>query len=549
MSEERIDQKILVVDDEKLVRMTISAKLKRAGFDCVAVGDVESAMSAIQDNPKAFGAVISDISMGGIDGFAFRDIIRGIEPKLPIFFLTAMDPEEGGGFLSRILEDPISYYLPKSVSTDVLVNRVRQLVSLRRFGMFIARKLEEDKESLRLAAHIQRSLLPQRSAMSDRAFFTTYWRPAEIVSGDLFEAVQIGGDDYLYILGDIQGHGTGAALAMTAVQSFLKQMTHNVSMLYMGVTGVANMLQRFFRSNLTDVTYMTALICIHKMSSGEVEWISCGAPDLKIIEDDKFIDANPNHCGGMPIGLMPDTVYSISDVVKVKLSANAVCIASTDGIVDLSREEDVNDRLPESLIDDITTAAVSDMRESGSIMVMPVNIVNTCTSHGYSKFQDDVTLLVFGPRTRVKGIYEATIPILPEQIDKGSQNMGDWCRREGWDDSVTSLVQLVLEEKLMNVHDHGFSNHDSLRETASVRLLRRGDKAELSVWEYGSPEPSIQVVAGDASTYFENANKAMRSHGRGRLMIREICDSIERERILDLNATTYFIPFGKKQDN
>lgn len=542
MHEQYAKPKILVVDDEKLVRMSTCAKLKRAGYECVAAGDVETAVAAVKSAPHSFGAVISDISMGGIDGFAFRDILRGVEPTLPVFFLTAMDPEEGSGFLRKILADPISYYLPKSVSTEVLVNRVRQIVASRRVGMFIESKIEEDKKALHLASHIQRSLLPQRAAMDDRSFYATWWHPMEIVSGDLVEAVQLGDDKWLYILGDIQGHGTEAALAMTAAQTYLKQISHSKAAQHTGVAEFANMMHRFFRTNLTDVSYMTALVCIHDLAAGEVEWISCGAPDLQVVCRGKPIDANPGKKGGLPIGLMPDTEYGPDDIVKTKLPPGAACLAFSDGIYEMSHDEEAIEKIPVSLLREIRDAVQSETLSNGSIMVSPVKLMGVCENYGYDKFNDDVALLAFGPRVANEGIYEATVVVQPEFIDKAAAEIAEWCVGEGLDETVASLVQLVFEEKLMNVHDHGFEDRDLLREAVSARILVRNGRVELTVWDYGSPEPSIQVSAGDPSTYFENANRAMHDHGRGRLMIREICECVERNRIMNMNETIYYIP-------
>ncbi len=107
---------LLVVDDEKLVRMTIGAKLRSAGYMVVTAASVDEAVKAIKENPGGFTAVVSDIMMGDMDGFVFRDIVRGIDASMPFFFMTALDPEEGSGFLKRIVSDPMSYYLPKSLS-------------------------------------------------------------------------------------------------------------------------------------------------------------------------------------------------------------------------------------------------------------------------------------------------------------------------------------------------------------------------------------------------------------------------------------------------
>jgi len=541
--------KILVVDDEKLIRLTISAKLKKVGYDVVATASVEEAVTALKNAPKSFSAIISDIMMGEMDGFMFRDIVRGIESRIPIFFMTALDPEEGGGFLRRILDDPISYYLPKSVRTETLLNRVRQVVASHRIEMFIQNKIDEDRKSLSLASHIQRSLLPTRAIQTPRGFYTTYWRPFDIVSGDLFEAVPFGFGCYLFVLGDIQGHGMSAALAMTAVQSFLKNLrTDGVST--MGPDAIANMLQAFFRTNLADVTYMTALICIHRPLIGSVQWLSCGAPDLLVVDDGKDIVVNPDHRGGVPIGLFNDTVYTQMDVVETSLTRTAVCLAYTDGLMDLSRDKEGEEKLPVPLSRQIRCEITASARSDGSNIVSPSKYMRALAELGYDKFSDDIMLLAFGATEPIPGVYEATIKLLPSDVDTASQNMADWCREQGWPEEWITRIQLVLEEKLMNVHDHGFDDRDRLREVVSLRLKRMRDNAILTVWDAGTEEPSVAVAVGDSDTAFELANQNMSGRGRGRLMLRELCDGIERNRYPPLNETTYHIPlFGKDAGN
>ena len=538
--------KILIVDDEKLIRLTLSAKLKKVGYYTVAVDGVESAVAEFKRNPDSFSAVITDIMMGDMDGFMFRDIIRGFDPTVPIFFLTALDPEEGGGFLKKILDDPISYYLPKAVPTNVLLKRIRQVVASHRVEMFIQNKMDEDRKSLELAAHIQRSLLPIRAIQTPRGFYSTYWRPADIVSGDLIEAIRYGSGSYLYVLGDIQGHGTSAALAMTAVQSFLKNLLRSDGAPLMTPDMIANMIQSFFRANLAEVSYMTVLICIHRPLLGTVQWISCGAPDLIVVENGEDLPINPEKKGGVPIGLFPDTVYTANDVVETSLSHEAICIAYTDGLLDISRDVSGEERLPLPLSQKIRREIALSVRQEGSLMSALPKFVHALSEFGYGKFQDDVTLVTFGARTWEKGIYEATFRVLADEIDAASQEIAKWCRDEGWPDEGITRVQLVFEEKLMNVHDHGFDDRDRLREVASVRLKRVRDSAVLTVWETGSEEPSIEVVAGDSATAFEMANQNMAGRGRGRLMVRELCEGVERNRYMNMNETTYHIPlFGK----
>ena len=545
--EKHSGNKILVVDDEKLVRLVISAKLKKAGYESVAFGDVAAAVAELKSAPKAFSAIVTDIMMGDMDGFVFRDIVRGISPKIPIFFLTALDPEEGGGFLKKILDDPISYYLPKAVSTDTLINRVRQVVASYRVEAFIQNKIDEDKKSLKLASYIQKSLLPRRALMTPRGFYTIFWRPFDIVSGDLVEAIPFGKGCYLYVLGDIQGHGTSAAIAMTAIQSFLKNFLRTDGVVSYGPEEIANMLQGFFRDNLADVTYMTALICIHRPVDGYVKWLTCGAPELKVIDNGVEIDANPEKRGGMPIGLMQDTVYTAADTVTTKLSKTAVCYAYTDGIMDISTDEDGSDNVPAMLSSKIRCDFLKTAREEGSLIPLPAKLLKAHAELGYDKYHDDITILLFGAHEPHPGMFETTLKLSSDTVDTLAQDVAEWCRLEGWPEDCISRIQLVLEEKLMNIYDHGLDERARLREVVSVRLRKVRETAVLTVWDAGTPEPSISVAAGDSATAFEMANQNMSGRGRGRLIVRELCDGIERNIYPPLNETTYHIPFAEKE--
>ena len=83
-----------------------------------------------------------------------------------------------------------------------------------------------------------------------------------------------------------------------------------------------------------------------------------------------------------------------------------------------------------------------------------------------------------------------------------------------------------------------------MREVGSVRLRLVNKMAELTVWDCGSPEPSLEVAAGSTDTGFELANREMSGRGRGRMMVRELCDGIERNCYGKMNETIYHIPLN-----
>lgn len=537
--------KILVVDDERLIRLMFGAKLRAAGYEAVCVASTAEAVPILEkENIWNFGAVVTDIRMDAMDGFVFRDILRGLDATIPIFFLTALDPEEGSGFLRRIMEDAHSFYLPKAVNTDILIKRIKGIVASRRLERFLDLQSETTKRTLDLASVVQRSMLPPLARMDETTFYSVWWHPKDAVSGDLFETAELGENRQLYILGDVQGHGTSAALSMMAVQSFLKQLLQRRGLPDLGPADIANELQRFFADHLTGVSYMTALICRHDPATRTVDWISCGAPDLGVVNpgEDETPETNPDKRGGLPIGLLPDAVYTAGDVVRTVLSETAVCVAHTDGILDLSRDPDGHDQIPTDLRRRLRVGMLSDARLNGSIIASPHKFMAACEAYGYSHLSDDVTELVFGSRLQRDDLMQATVPVSPAAIDQVSEKLGVWCETHGLGPAVSSKIQVIFAEKLMNIHDHGTDVRDRARAVACTRLRRAGDQVELTVWDSGTPEPSIEVAAGDPAVALELKNHQFSGRGRGRLMVRSLCSGIYRNRFGHLNETIFLVP-------
>ena len=554
----KYETKILVLDDERLIRLAVCARLKSAGYGSVSVGTVQEAVSILKVHHRSFSAIISDIMMGDMDGFVFRDIVRGIDESIPFFFMTALDPEEGSGFLKKILVDPMSYYLPKSAGTDVLMKRLQRVVGARRIQHFVENQVQEQKKSLALAAHVQRSMLSPRAQIGTRGFYVTWWRPHESVSGDLYEAISLPGGKMLFVLGDIQGHGTNAALVMMAVQAFLRQMVEANLRDARSITPeiVANGLHAFFRTNFAEVSYMTALICIHSPPSPdgaepeEVSYITCGAPDLVVIDPvaQYIVPVNPDRRGGLPIGMIPDTEYSTADTVVFKLPRGMVCAAVTDGLLDISRDGEGSEKIPRDLLKRLGFEVLGDACALGSLVAAPYKFAKACVEFGYNKFNDDVTVMLFGARWCLDGVYEATTPLSPALVDAAARDMAAWCAERGWADELSGRLQLVLGEVLMNVYDHGFDDLQRSKDVVGVRLRRAGDNAELTVWDCGRPAPSMKVAAGVTSTAFEIVNKGMSDHGRGRLMVRQLCSGIQRQRFGALNETVFYIPWNNAEE-
>ncbi|WP_416885477.1 response regulator transcription factor [Marinospirillum sp.] len=117
--------KVLVVDDEPNILLSLEFLMQQAGFDVATAEDGETALSQIsQQTPDL---ILLDISLPGISGFEVLEKLRR-QPayqRLPIVMLTAhgreVEREKG---LALGADD----YITKPFSTQLLVEKVKQLL-------------------------------------------------------------------------------------------------------------------------------------------------------------------------------------------------------------------------------------------------------------------------------------------------------------------------------------------------------------------------------------------------------------------------------------
>jgi two-component system, response regulator PdtaR len=116
---------VLIVEDEPLVRMSISGALLQAGFEVLASSNGAEALELIAIRPDVF-AVVSDIAMpGSIDGF---ELVREVQRRWP---------EIGIVLVSGQMEPPKSHcpggvlFLSKPFKASTLLRLLREIAERR----------------------------------------------------------------------------------------------------------------------------------------------------------------------------------------------------------------------------------------------------------------------------------------------------------------------------------------------------------------------------------------------------------------------------------
>lgn len=114
-------KKILVCEDEEVIREFVVINLKRAGYDVIDVDCGEAALKAFDEENGNFDVALLDIMMPGIDGFTVCKRLRERSNTLGIIMLSAKTQEMDKVSGLMIGADD---YITKPFSPSELVARV-----------------------------------------------------------------------------------------------------------------------------------------------------------------------------------------------------------------------------------------------------------------------------------------------------------------------------------------------------------------------------------------------------------------------------------------
>ena len=117
--------RILIVEDETHLAQGLLFNLQAEGHDAIVAGDGESAIDWLVEKREPFDAVILDVMLPGMDGFAVARAMRAAEIYTPVLMLTARGrPEDVLEGFAAGTDD----YLTKPFELSILLARLKGLL-------------------------------------------------------------------------------------------------------------------------------------------------------------------------------------------------------------------------------------------------------------------------------------------------------------------------------------------------------------------------------------------------------------------------------------
>ncbi len=122
--------RLLLVEDDRLVRIPVRDALRAAGCEVTESGDGLAALRAAEAD--AFDVVLSDVRLPGLDGLSLLRRLRALQPDLAVLLMTAH--ADAGDAVAAIREGARDYIVkPFEIEELVLrIGRIRDELEFRR---------------------------------------------------------------------------------------------------------------------------------------------------------------------------------------------------------------------------------------------------------------------------------------------------------------------------------------------------------------------------------------------------------------------------------
>ena len=234
--------------------------------------------------------------------------------------------------------------------------------------------LEKDVE---IARRIQQHLLtavPEVRGLDVAVRFA----PCSQASGDTYDFMPLERGRLAVMIGDVTGHGVGAALLTHAAQAAVRSYLEMVDDLSQVVTRLNNRLA----AGVETGNVMSLLLLLLDPALRTVQYVNAGHPALLVVREGGVEVLEKT---GMVLGVVADQVYRVSE--PVVLSPGDVLFLHTDGVeeaMNAAREQFGDERLREHL------AATRGAGAAAILAQLEAALVRHC---GGELPQDDIAMI------------------------------------------------------------------------------------------------------------------------------------------------------------
>lgn len=329
---------ILLVDDEKLVRMVAKRRLRKLNHRMLEAENGREALVILQQ--EKVDLVLSDWKMPELDGPGLCRAIKQDERYKAIHFILMTSLNQPAQIAEGLAQGADDFFL-KTVSDHEMLARVgaglraRQLLlDLEESYRVVREKQAQLDAELYSASEFVRSLLPVQGSVAPGIQLVWEFLPSSQLGGDLFQVAKWGDDHLGIMVLDMSGHGTGPALRAVSLAMWFKGA--HITRSFPGYDPGEIVTRLNAENPMTDRgDYFTVWMGVLQLSTRVLRFASAGHPGSILVRKDRGSVV----LGGktFPTGFSPDEIYHTKSITLVDKDR---LYLFSDGIYEVVNGED-----------------------------------------------------------------------------------------------------------------------------------------------------------------------------------------------------------------
>lgn len=262
---------ILIVDDDELVRMTLSVLISSLGYHCLVAGDGEEALAVLEST--SVDLVLSDVVMPEMDGLELLERVKKKHPKTDVIMATGFHEKAS---YAKVIRAGAIDFIKKPIDQEELEAKLARALRERR----MMRQLEQLSREDSLTGILNRRAFEEKFSYEvDRAHRQKYPLMLAVIDIDNFKEYN-----------DTHGHQAGDEV-LKSLADILKECTRDrVDLCFrQGGDEFAVLLPQANPDQGTEIVQRILLSFLERnfgMTTLSIGLVSCNRDESLSIEDD-----------------------------------------------------------------------------------------------------------------------------------------------------------------------------------------------------------------------------------------------------------------------
>lgn len=374
--------RIVIIDDSLIGLKMMKNILEKDGFTELSLyQDPAKASIDIAANPPEL--LIIDLILHGTTAFEVVEKIRQNHrtAHIPIIIISSTDDAD---LIHKSLMMGVDDFISKNKDEVEVLIRVKNTLNrefYRKSLLFEQKRLEED---IKLAAQMQRRMLPVEFPSTPKLKFNAFFKPYNIASGDFYNLISIDDEHLFFMMCDVSGHGVGAAMVVVLLDIYTKEFLRTQPI------NSADGLERYVRflNNKVEAehgqtgTFVASIFGMFDLKDEALYFILASSPPPIVVKRGRAYSLETK--GSAPLGVIKDHKFRL---YKMSLDFDGLFIF-TDGVYEIHKPgtDDMMD-IP-GLIDIMTKMMANNKK------ITLNSLYNRIALEYKNNFEDDVTMLL-----------------------------------------------------------------------------------------------------------------------------------------------------------